>query len=328
MAKTDGFLYQGRLYKTMIPHHLDFKHIKRTVSIADVLAYKGLMGQFRVRGDKLTGPCPVHGGDNPQAFVVDLSKNIWHCFTGCSSGGDVIEFVRKMDGKSYRQVAEYLSPLAGSALMDQTYQTFRPSAIKPFRPFTMRLSLNPYAPLLKQKKIHPKTARRFEVGAWCRQGFLKDCIGVRLHDIKGNPVGYAGRRINSLQIKTYGKWKFPSGLPKSSLLYNYHRVRSAIKRGLVIVECPWGVMRLSQLGIPAVSLLGTSISSRQSGLLSNVSRIILMLDGDIAGKNAMRRICDDFNSNTQVQIFELPEGLDPDDLSDFELNKVSNFFLS
>ena len=306
---------------------LDFKHLKRTVSIGDVLVHKGLMGQFRVLGDKLMGPCPLHGGDNPQAFVVNLSKNVWYCFTGCGSGGDVIEFVRKMDGKSHLQAAEYLSILAGSAPIRQT---FRPSAkpSKPFRPFTRRLSLNPDAPLLRQKKIHPATALRFEAGAWYGSGFLKDCIGVRLHDRKGNPVGYAGRWIHPPDMKMHGKWKFPFGLPKSSLLYNYHRIRSALSRGLVVGECPWGVMRLAQLGIPAVALLGTSLSSQQFDLLRNVPSIILMLDGDGAGKNAMRRISGALKLHTRVQIFALPEGLDPDDLSDFELKKVSRFFLS
>jgi DNA primase len=305
----------------------DFRQLKRTVSIADVLADKGISGQFRVRGDKLTGPCPLHGGDNPQAFVVNLSKNIWYCFTGCGTGGDVIEFVRKMDGKTYRQVAEYLSILAGSPPIRSA---IRPSVkfAKPFRPFIRQLHLNPNAPLLRQKKIQPATARWFEAGFWSGDGFLKDCIGVRLHDIKGNPVGYAGRRLHQQDMKTYGKWKFPPGLPKSSLLYNYHRIEPAIKRGLVVVECPWGVMRLSQIGIPAVALLGTCLSPQQLDLLRMVPRIILMLDGDEAGKNAIRRISNNFDLHTRVQPFALPEDLDPDDLNDFELKKVSHFFLS
>ena len=295
------------------------------MSIADVLIDKDLMAQFRTRGNKLTGPCPVHGGDNPSAFVANLSQNIWHCFTGCNTGGDVVEFVRIMDRKSHRQVAQYLSSLAGFA---PARHAIRPPATRPFRPFTRRLPLNPYAPLLEQKKIHPMTARWFEAGTWHGSGFLKDCIGVRIYDPRGNPVGYAGRRINPPDIKTYGKWKFPTALPKSRLLYNYHRVHSLIRRGLVLVECPWGVMRLSQLAVPAVALLGTSLSAPQIDLLCNAPRIILMLDGDCAGKNAMRRISAALDSKTQVQTFHLPEGLDPDDLNDYELNKVSHLFLS
>ena len=172
------------------------------------------------------------------------------------------------------------------------------------------------------------TARWFEAGAWHGPGFLKDCIGVRLHDPSGNPVGYAGRRTDLLQMKTYGKWKFPAGMAKSSLLYNYHRVCSYIRRGLVVVECPWGVMRLAQLAIPAVALLGTGLSAQQIDLLHNVPRIILMLDGDTAGKNAIRNIRNALDSVIQVETFALPEGFDPDDLDDNELKRVSHLFLS
>ena len=309
----------------MIPPHLDFKYLKRAVSISRVLTDKGLISQFRARGDKLTGPCPVHGGDNPGAFVVNLSKNVWYCFTGCAAGGDVIELVRKMDRMPPGRIARYLSSLAGSTPVHHHVPS---PAAKPFRPFTRRLDLNPYTPFLEQKTIHPGTARRFEAGAWNRPGFLKECIGVRLHDPKGYPIGYAGRRLNPLDIKKYGKWKFPTSIPKSSLLYNYHRVRSHIKRGLVVVECPWGVMRLAQLSIYAVALLGTSLSTIQADLLRNAPRIIFMLDGDTAGKDAIRNIRKELDSVLPIESFSLPDGLDPDDLNDCQLSKVSRLFLS
>src|SRR5512134_3410035 len=82
------------------PARLDFKEIKRRVSIEDVLAVRGLLGAMRRRGDRITGCCPVHGGDNPMAFVVDRARNVWFCFTGCGRGGDVIELVRLLDGVS------------------------------------------------------------------------------------------------------------------------------------------------------------------------------------------------------------------------------------
>ena len=86
----------------MIPEHFTFKYLKARVSIAAVLQDKGLNTAFRKRADQLVGPCPVHGGDNPNAFVISLSKNIWHCFTQCNAGGDVVELVRRLDSKTYR----------------------------------------------------------------------------------------------------------------------------------------------------------------------------------------------------------------------------------
>lgn len=310
----------------MIPDHLDFRHLKRAVSIADVLAEKGLMGQFRRRSNKLTGPCPVHGGDNPGAFVVNLSRNVWHCFTRCNTGGNVVDLVLRMDRTPHFQVAKYLSSLMGGSTAEHNW--ISPAPEHTFRPYTKRLRLNPHSSLLKKKGINPNTAMRFDAGAWQAHGFLKDCIGVRLHDPNGSPLGYAGRRTNPMEMKKYGKWKFPTGLPKSKLLYNYHRVRSCMGQGLAVTECPWGVMRLSQLAIPAVALLGTNLSPPQFDLLRNVPRIILMLDGDRAGKNAIQQIKGNLNSVTQILSFKLPEGFDPDDLNDYELKKVSSLFLS
>ncbi len=72
----------------MISENLSFVYLKRHVSILDVLNAKGVITQFKKRGDQLFGPCPVHGGDNSNAFVISLSKNIWRCFTRCDTGGD------------------------------------------------------------------------------------------------------------------------------------------------------------------------------------------------------------------------------------------------
>jgi hypothetical protein len=98
----------------MIPARLDFGRLKRTVSVEQVLADKGWLERMRRRGTQIVGPCPVHRGDNPNAFVVDRDKKLWHCFTGCDGGGDVVELARRLSGGSYRMAASYLASLAGS----------------------------------------------------------------------------------------------------------------------------------------------------------------------------------------------------------------------
>ena len=42
--------------------------------------------------------CPLHGGDNETAFVVYPGRDgrqRWHCFTGCQTGGDALDFVMR-----------------------------------------------------------------------------------------------------------------------------------------------------------------------------------------------------------------------------------------
>lgn len=305
----------------MLPASLNFAYLKRVVSIESLLVARGLSTQFKKQGDQLFGPCPVHGGDNPRAFVVSLSKNLWHCFTQCDTGGDVVDLVRRLDGKTYRQTANYLASLA-YVLPGPSITSHELSSKKPFQPFIKRLSLDSFTPWLKQKGITPKTASRFEAGLYHGSGFLSGCIGIRLHDLRGSPIGYAGRHLNLKQLKQHGKWKFPPGLPKKELLYNFHRVRPHLHKGLVVVECPWGVMRLAQLNAPAVALLGIHLSHIQYDLLCRASRVVLMLDGDNAGRQATVRIRKTLEAGTQVRQVNLPTDTDPDDLDDDALGRI------
>jgi DNA primase len=283
------------------------------------------MTPFKKRADQLFGPCPVHGGDNPNAFVISLSKNIWHCFTRCNTGGDVIKLVRRLYGKDYRQTAAFLSSLAHTAATSPSVCSAHYRK-QPFTPFTARLPLDASTPWLLKKQINPATASRFETGAYHAKGFLSGCIAVRLHDLTGHPIGYAARQLNPHLAKQYGKWKFPAGFPKNEIFYNFHRIRSANPKAVVVVECPWAVMRLAQLNVPAVALLGIHLSPLQLDILKKLPRVVLMLDGDYAGRSATVRVRNTLQPYTKVHCITLPSDLDPDDLTDNALLSATNHF--
>lgn len=294
----------------LFPARLDFAEIKRRVSVEDVLGARGLLAGLRRHGDRLTGPCPVHGGDNPTAFVVDRKKDVWFCFSGCGRGGDVIDLVRRLDGVSHREAASRLAVMAPSSPRPPL-----PAArTSSFRPFERTLYLDPDVPWLAAKGIWAATARTHEAGAWSGRGMLAGCVAVRLHDPTGAPLGYAGRRLQG----DGSKWVLPRAFPKGEVLYGHHRIDPR-RPALVVVECPWGVMRLAQIGVPAVALLGTSMSERQAELLSRREQVTLLLDGDTAGRRAARELAKRLELAVDVRIVELPRGRDPDDLCDLEL---------
>ena len=307
----------------MIPEHLSFRRLKSLVKIEHVLDDKGLLDPLRRRGAHLVGTCPVHRGDNPNAFVVHPDKNLWHCFTGCDAGGDVVELVRRLDEKTYQQAAVYLATLAGSALPQPTRPTSTPPS-RPFRPFTRRLPLDATDPFLIRKGIRPKIAKRFEVGAFHGRGMLAGCVAIRLFDPKGGPLGYAGRQLDPLKAQTNGKWRFPPALPRNTLLYGYHQAKPLWHRGLVLTECPWGVLRLAQLQIPAIALLGIHLSTAQQQLLEHLPRLVVLMDGDNAGRKAAMAISQRL---PRTIVLDLPEGQDPDDMTDMELAKTRGFLL-
>ncbi len=299
---------------------LDFARLKRLVSLEQVLIAKGLSASLKQHGNRLVGPCPVHGGDNPHAFVADLAKNLWYCFTRCQGGGDVVELVRRMDHLSYRQSACYLAALAQDPIPGGAWHAAPPS--RPFRPFTRRLVLDAAAPWLAQKGISADTAARFEAGTYHGRGFLACCIGVRLHDPAGQPLGYAGRRLDPQAIARYGKWKFPCRMPKKDLLYGFHLSARRYLQCLVLVEGPWAVMRLAQLGVPAAALLGTQLSPAQHQLLRALPQLTLMLDGDQAGRAATLRLFHLLRDTVHTQCIYPPADSDPDDLDDASLSAL------
>lgn len=313
----------------MNPPHLDFRVLKQRVSIEQVLQHGGLLDRFKRRGDTLTGPCPIHKGDNRGAFVVSRSKNLWHCFSGCGCGGDVVDLVRRLNGLSYRETAVYLASIADEVPTrpDTSAATSRRPSFKPFlRPLPLEFD----TPLLRSKGIHKDTAQHFEAGRFRGRGMLEGCVAVRLHDPRGEVLGYAGRRLDDRQVILRGKWVFPPGLPKKTLLYGFHRAAEHLHKGLVIVEGPWEVMRLAQLGIPAVALLGTALSNQQRRLVMQAPRVVVLMDGDLTGRSAARTIAERLKGRktyTKLDIAVLPDGCDPDDLPDYALLSMLAPFL-
>lgn len=82
---------------------LDYRKLKEELSVEKVLDEYGLLRFLTKKENKLYGSCPIHVGDNPRAFNVDLNKNLWNCFTHCG-GGTVIDLIMQIedsDGESY-----------------------------------------------------------------------------------------------------------------------------------------------------------------------------------------------------------------------------------
>ena len=84
---------------------VDVSYVKKSVTIVQILEHYGLTSKLKQTGDKFSGPCPIHNGDNPTQFRVSISKNCWNCFGKCKRGGNIIDFVSLKEGISFRQAA-------------------------------------------------------------------------------------------------------------------------------------------------------------------------------------------------------------------------------
>lgn len=306
---------------------VDYRHIKASVGIEQALGHYGV--ELRQIGtNKLAGPCPLtgHAGDrsNRNAFHVDTERNIFNCFTHCG-GGNVLDFVAKMESCTVREAAAMLSewflsesgvaspvPVKQSSGVGESSPTTEPEVNRPLS-FTLQ-GLKGEHPLLRRaKELTAQTIKAFGLG-FCSKGMLAGWIAIPVHNVAGQIVAYVGRAVNETQAEIDGKYKFPPRFKKSLEVYNLHRAlqdpETITKHGLIVVEGFFGVMRLYQLGYTnVVALMGKELSDAQAELLlAATDRITLFLDGDEPGRDAARRVGEKLAGRAFVRTVQYPAG--------------------
>ena len=90
----------------------DIAEVREKARIDDVVAdYVTLRN---AGGGSLKGLCPFHDEKSP-SFHVTPARGFYHCF-GCQAGGDVIDFVMKIDGLTFAEAVERLADKVGVQL--------------------------------------------------------------------------------------------------------------------------------------------------------------------------------------------------------------------
>ena len=80
----------------------DFKAVKRTVSIQQVLDHYGV--RLKRAGDELRGRCPIHEGEGANTFHANTEKNAFHCIS-CHAKGNVLDLVAAVEKCTVRAAA-------------------------------------------------------------------------------------------------------------------------------------------------------------------------------------------------------------------------------
>jgi DNA primase len=88
--------------------------VKSRLEITEVV---GAYLPLKQAGRNLKAPCPFHD-EKSASFMVSPEKGIYHCF-GCGEGGDIFNFVMKMEGMDFRQALEMLARKAGVELKER-----------------------------------------------------------------------------------------------------------------------------------------------------------------------------------------------------------------
>lgn len=302
---------------------VDFGAIKEAVSLEEVLEHYEVK-RLRRRRDQLEGCCPLHHGEREDAFHASLSKNVFHCFA-CDAKGTVLDLVAAMERCSIREAALKLQawfgqPGVGNAVAGRDVGL---SSARRGELVRKELAVNPALRFelanvdgahryLVERGIHGATAAEFGVGLYSGGGLMRGRIVIPIHNPRGELVAYAGRAVNG----SGPKYKLPTGFRKGLEIYNVHRAARAGSDRVIVVEGYFDCLRVHQAGFwCVVGLMGCVLSvQQQTLLLERFETVLLMLDGDEAGRDASRAIAARLSKSCSVGVVRVPDGAQPDQL--------------
>jgi len=122
-----------------------------------------------------------------------------------------------------------------------------------------------------------------------------------------------------LKICATNSWVIDNSLPDSPSLKSCSTSTVCSLPGSkrpVLVEGFFDCLKLHQAGIPAVALMGAALyPSQQRALLDHFRSVILMLDGDTAGRCATARMAAQLRPYVSLGVIHLPDGVQPDQLT-------------
>ena len=309
---------------------VDVEQVKQRHAIADVVVAHGV--QLRRSGGRLTGRCPFHR-DGRASLVVYPDTRSYYCF-GCGAGGDVINFVQRVEQIDFREAINRLGATESSVVAP-------PRSPAP----TRRLSLDDRLILTAACELYHETLLRNPgmllfletrgipewVARQCRLGFsdgrllasylkrrrlsLKRAeeIGllfasgdetmkerVVIPELRGAYCGWmVGRVVDGLREPRY------RGLALPRPLLGYERTRG--HRRLFLTEGPFDWLTLTSWGLPACALLGTQPGPDTLRLLSHARSVVLVFDTDAAGRDGATHLAEALGE--RARIVELPDGV-------------------
>ena len=175
----------------------EIDRIKRDTDLAAVVRSRGVA--LSPQGGDLVGLCPFHDDKTPSLHVTP-AKGLWRCVS-CQATGNVIQFVQRFDGVSFRHAADLLAagaafkapptcapvkkstvprlpnPLAGVAAQPfEDYAADQEALRRVVDYYAERLAANPAALAYLEKRglADPELLRVFRVG------FCDRSLGLRI----------------------------------------------------------------------------------------------------------------------------------------------------
>ena len=336
--------------------------IRNKVDIVDVI---GERIPLVAKGKNFWGVCPFHDDKNPSMSVSREKQifNCFSCHTGGNVFEFIMKYdhvdfktalkylgdkagvdtgnikIQKKNTKydklydAYNLSLKYFQNNLNSSVgkSAKEYLSKRGIDDKIIKEFEIGLSLDSrddLTKLLMSKDYDLVTLNRIGLSNDDHDIYL-DRIMFPLYDTYGRVVGFSGRIYKDIDQAKYINTKETDIFKKGELLYHYHIAKEECReaKSVIRMEGFMDVIRASSIGVKnTVALMGTALTKEQIDLIKRLSKnIILCLDGDDPGQNAMLKIGDVLlNEGLDVKVIVLPN---PDDPDTYILNNGKDRFI-
>lgn len=317
------------------------------------------------KGSRMIGICPFHNDHHPSLNVHPV-KQRFHCFACGATGdviefiklyhqtdfqeavnilaqryGIAMEYDNrqnadqaKVDEKeSIKAINEYMAKTYISRLNGKPlkYLLNRGLTLRTINEWNLGYapSVEIY-PYLIHKGFKDEFIYQSGLVAGRQKNFFSERIIFPWKDISGNIIGFNGRALEDIKPKYINIHENPL-FHKRATLYGIDKAWKSIrsKDRCIIVEGQMDVIKLHQKGATnVVCASGTALTEEQVRLIRRIThKVLLVFDGDNAGREAtLKAISVMVPLGMEIEIFELPEGVDPDEYA--ERYGVEDFNLS
>jgi DNA primase len=187
-------------------------------AVRDRARIEEIVGSYvtlRSSGGTMKGLCPFHDEKTP-SFQVTPSRGYWYCFGACAEGGDVIDFMRKIDNLSFVEAVERLADRVGIQLrytddsgprVEPGARTRLAEALRLAGEFFADQLSSPDAVVARQflaeRGFDREAAERFQVGFAPREGH------ALTQHLRGR--GFSGHELVSAGLARESGWDFFQG---------------------------------------------------------------------------------------------------------------------
>ena len=298
----------------------DFLELRARHPLGDVVEAAGVVlhGKGRVR----QGVCPFHEESEGSFTVYGDSEKFW-CF-GCGDGGDVLDFVGRMEGltlpQAIRRLDDGSTPPVGRTSNRPT-PTQQPAvpAIPPRDPALLTAAARFYVGQLRRSRaaleylasrgIGPDAATRLGLGYATGSGLRERLLAAgfaaqRLRDsglfLERGAERFAG--MITVPDLAWGRVRWltgravqPNARSRFQALPGHKPVLGLAALGpappwIVLTEGVFDYLTLTAWGYSAVAALGTQGMDRVAMALRGCPRVFLAFDNDGAGNGAAQEL--------------------------------------